>query len=63
MVDWKTISCKTCKFKKKCKSVAKGSRKCQERLGLMEKRPEEKEYHPHIFLWALYNKYGGKPND
>jgi len=54
-MDWKTISCKTCKYKKKCKGrVAKGSNKCQELLGLVEKK-EEKAYHPHILLWALYN--------
>jgi len=60
-MDWKTISCKTCKYKKKCKGVSKGSRKCQEKLGLMEKKIEP-SYHPHLLLWALYNVNGGKPN-
>jgi len=54
MVDWKNISCKTCKSKKKCKGISKGSKKCQELLGLIEV-VKEKGYHPHIMFWALYN--------
>ena len=57
MTDWKEISCKTCAYRKKCKGkISKGSRKCQENLGLVEKK-EEKAYHPHIMYWGLYNKY------
>jgi len=54
MVDWNKISCKTCKYKKKCKNISKGSTKCQEMLGLIEKKVE-KNYHPHILLWGIYN--------
>jgi len=56
MIDWNQISCKTCKYKKKCKNISKGSRACQEKLGLVE-RKKDKSMHPHIMYWALYNKY------
>ena len=57
MINWKEISCKTCDYKKKCKGRwSKGSKHCQELLGLVEKK-EEKQMHPHILLWAMYNKY------
>jgi len=56
-MDWKNLKCKDCKYKKKCKGkISKGSRKCQELLGLVEKKVEEK-MHPHVILWGLYNKY------
>jgi len=56
-MNWNNISCKTCKHKKKCKGKwSKGSSKCQQMLGLEEKK-EEKQLHPHVILWGLYNKY------
>ena len=62
MVDWNNISCKTCQHRKRCKGISKGSKSCQEKLGLVSVE-KEKEINPHIMLWGLYNKYGGKPNE
>jgi len=44
MTDWKTVNCKYCKSRKKCrrKNVTKGSRFCQERLKLIPKKQIEK---------------------
>lgn len=57
MINWKDISCKTCKHKKKCKGkTSKRSQLCQQYLGLVEKKVE-KDIHPHIMYWALMNKY------
>jgi len=58
-MDLSQISCKNCKHKKKCQGrVRKGSSLCKQRLGLIEKK-EGKQYHPHILLWAVYNKGKG----
>ena len=54
------VSCKYCKFKKRCRKqgVSKGSRICQENLGLIEKREVKgvsNRAKTTAILWAIYN--------
>ena len=64
--DWSKISCKNCKYRKKCrkKSVAKGSKMCMERLngGFRVYNPQDKQKQVSeqkklsALLWNLVGK-------
>jgi len=55
------VSCKYCKYRKRCRKhgISKGSRVCQENLGLIEKKEEVKGVSDRAkttaILWAIYN--------
>jgi len=51
--------CKECQYHKKCKKIARGSKKCKIRLGIIQDEKEEAQIGTVHILWYYYNSATG----